>query len=46
MNNDFYDDWQAAVEGESRFDPIFIPWFKMQTYSIPFRNDKKAKITF
>lgn len=43
LNNDFYDDWQAAVEGESRFDPIFIPWFKLFTYSLPFKSDKDRK---
>lgn len=44
MNNDFFDDWTAAVEGESRFDPIFIPWFKLHTYSIQFKNEKKKKL--
>ena len=44
MNNDFFDDWTAAVEGESRFDPIFIPWFKLHTYSIQFKDEKKKKM--
>lgn len=44
MNNDFFDDWTAAVEGESRFDPVFIPWFRLHTYSIQFKNDKKKKL--
>jgi hypothetical protein len=44
MNNDFYDDWSAAVDGESRFDPVFIPWFRLNTYSIQFKDEKKKKM--
>lgn len=43
MENDFYDDWLSAKEGETEFDPIFIPWFRMQTYSLAFRSRKDRK---
>ena len=43
MENDFYDDWVAAKEGETEFDPIFISWFAMSTYSLPFRDAKDKK---
>lgn len=42
MNNDFYDDWEAAVNGESMFEPLFIPWFKLSDYALGF-DDKKQE---
>jgi len=31
----FYDQWKAAVAGESEFIPVFLPWFIDPTYRIP-----------
>jgi len=30
----FYQQWQAAVSGESGFKPVFIPWFRTPEYRV------------
>ncbi len=35
----FYQQWQAAVSGESGFIPVFIPWFMTPDYALPIVPD-------
>lgn len=35
----FYDFWNAAVNGENDFTPIFFPWFADPAYSVEFENE-------
>jgi hypothetical protein len=30
----FYDTWNAAVSGDSEFEPVFIPWFRHAEYGL------------
>ena len=32
VGNFFHREWQAAVNGESSYDPIFVPWFEIERY--------------
>lgn len=34
QNNDFYADWQAAKNGSSRYQAIFVPWYWQEEYCI------------
>lgn len=34
QNNDFYLDWQAAKNGSSRYQAIFVPWYWQDEYCI------------
>ncbi|MDY6862947.1 MAG: hypothetical protein SV062_08160 [Thermodesulfobacteriota bacterium] len=36
----FYDEWQAAINGDSQFKPIFFKWSDHPLYKLAFRNDK------
>lgn len=31
----FYDEWQRAVEDDSTFTPLFLPWFALGEYDLP-----------
>lgn len=42
--NFFHREYLAAKSGESQFKPLFISWFDIDQYSIPFRNSKHRKI--
>ncbi|MFQ5717088.1 MAG: hypothetical protein ACE5GQ_08300, partial [Nitrospinales bacterium] len=33
--NEFYQEWLLAKEGQSRFKPVFFPWFEDETNVIP-----------
>lgn len=33
---DFQDRWNEASKGNSAYDPIFIPWFEIEEYQLPF----------
>lgn len=35
----FFDDWNAAVSGESDFTPFFAPWYWDPDYSLAFDSD-------
>lgn len=39
----FYDMWNAAVNGENDFTPIFFPWFEDENYSFEFQDDEERK---
>lgn len=34
QNNDFYAEWQAAKNGQSRYQAIFVPWYWQEEYCI------------
>jgi len=34
QSNDFYADWQAAKNGQSRYQAIFVPWYWQDEYCI------------
>jgi hypothetical protein len=34
QNNDFYAEWQAAKNGSSRYQAIFVPWYWQDEYCI------------
>jgi hypothetical protein len=36
--NEFYLEWQRAVEGKTDWIPLFFPWFEMKEYSLPLQN--------
>ncbi len=38
VSNAFYDRWCKAVEGNSDWVPVFIPWFEMLEYRMPLMN--------
>ena len=38
--NYFYEEWQRAVNGESDYTPIFIPWFKEKSYRRRYSGEK------
>jgi hypothetical protein len=40
-HNEFKDDWDAAVAGESGYLPVFTPWFEEEAYRRPFRTDEQ-----
>lgn len=37
--NFFHREYEAARRGVSQFRPLFISWFEIEQYSLPFRND-------
>lgn len=37
----FHQLWQKAKEGESIFEPIFLPWFIHEEYQVAFRDEKE-----
>ncbi len=36
VGNYFHRQWIKAVNGESGYKPIFVPWYEIELYSIPF----------
>lgn len=46
IDNDFYSDWQAAKNGKSRYQAIFVPWYWQDEYCIPdasFKPNEEEK---
>lgn len=41
MGGYFYDEWQAAREGRSSYEPFFFAWFDHEEYRLPLPNDFK-----
>lgn len=37
--NFFHREYLAATKGESQFEPMFVPWYEIEQYSIPFDSD-------
>lgn len=40
----FHKQWQMAVNGESDFIPIFLPWYTDITYTSPFESEEQRKV--
>jgi hypothetical protein len=38
IDNDFYQDWQEAKNGKSRYQAIFVPWYWQDEYCIEDNN--------
>lgn len=38
--NEFHDEWVKAVEGKTDWIPMFIPWYWMESYSLPLQNNQ------
>lgn len=43
--NFFHKEYVAAKEGTSQFEPLFIAWFDIDEYSLPF-EDEKERLAF
>ena len=41
--DDFYQEWIRAVEGNSDFYPLFIPFFEHEEYQTPFGSEKQKQ---
>lgn len=41
VDNFFKEEWDAAMRGDSAFDPIFFPWTIMPEYSLPFYSTEE-----
>ena len=37
--NFFAEEWQAAIDGESQFTPLFIPWYSIENYALPVDDE-------
>jgi len=44
--NFFYDEWQRCVAGKGDKTPIFVPWFEIDIYSLPVKDDDEAIALF
>lgn len=40
-NNLFHHEWVDAKEGRSKRVPVFVPWFEIELYTMPFADDEK-----
>ena len=38
--NYFHREYLAACRGDSQFQPLFVAWYEIDTYAIPFRDEK------
>lgn len=43
--NYFHRQWLRAMSGESGFAPVFVAWWEIEIYQLPFKNDEE-KIAF
>lgn len=43
--NYFHRQWLKAISGESGFHPVFVAWWEIEIYQLPFKDDKE-KIDF
>jgi hypothetical protein len=39
----FYELWNQAINGQSEFIPIFLPWFIHEEYTVPFLTDRERE---
>ena len=42
-NNLFHHEWLDAKEGRSKRAPVFVPWFGIELYSMPFKDDEQRR---
>ncbi len=43
IGNYFHRQWCKAVGGESGYKPVFVPWFEIELYRLPFKNDEERR---
>lgn len=43
IGNFFHKEWCKAVAGENGYEPIFVSWFEIEIYSIPFRSHQHRR---
>ncbi|MDE6482969.1 MAG: hypothetical protein K2L01_04340 [Rikenellaceae bacterium] len=43
IGNYFHRQWCKAVSGESGYKPVFVPWFEIELYSLPFKDEKERR---
>lgn len=43
--NFFHREYTAAEKGESQFEPMFVAWYEIDQYSLPFADDQEM-VTF
>lgn len=41
--NFFHKEYLAAKDGTSQFEALFIPWFEIEMYSLPFKDEKEKE---
>ena len=41
VGNYFHREWQKAVAGTSGYVPVFVSWFEIEMYSLPFADDRE-----
>ena len=41
--NFFHTEYEAAKRGESQFQPLFIAWFEIEQYSMPFKEGEREE---
>lgn len=42
-NNLFHHEWLDAKEGRSKRVPVFVPWFGIELYSMPFKSNTERE---
>ena len=42
-NNHFHHEWLDAKEGRSKRVPVFVPWYEIELYSMPFKDDEERR---
>lgn len=42
-NNLFHHEWLDAKNGRSKRVPVFVPWYEIELYSMPFENDEERE---
>lgn len=45
VGNFFHREYTAAKDGKSQFKPLFVPWFEIERYTLPFA-DKQEETSF
>ncbi len=43
VGNFFHKEWTKAVSGDSGYEPIFVAWYEIEIYSIPFSSSKERR---
>lgn len=43
VGNFFHREYTAAKDGKSQFQPVFVPWFEIERYTLPFNDNAEEK---
>lgn len=43
VGNFFHTEYTAAKEGRSQFETLFVPWYEIELYSLPFANENERE---